>query len=169
MSQGGGLYNESAQAPPEGADERTACLGPLLGPCIQRAANSPAGQWAQRMAARYGTQAVNWARTNGPRVWQWAQQAARGAPTIGRTLNDTVGSGAANTVRDVLKGHQQLSALSAPHRAAAAAWYRDVATRTAGRYAAEASRYNIARAEFLEGTRSSLSPTLPEFIKNGFK
>jgi hypothetical protein len=107
------------------------------------------------------------------RLTQWLKSllgkgATRAAPTIAKTLGEAVGKEGAEVVREVLKGRQALGALTAEQRAAAAAFYRDVATRTVGREAAAASRYNIARAEFLEGARSSLSPTLPEFIKNGF-
>ncbi len=95
--------------------------------------------------------------------------ALRGGAIAGKTLNGTVGNAAAGIVREVLKGRQPLTALTSGQRRAAAAFYRDVATRMGGREAAAASKYNVARAEFLEGTRSSLSRTLPEFIKNGFK
>ncbi len=70
-------------------------------------------------------------------------------------------------MRSVLKGRDSLSALTSGQRNAAAAFYRNVAMRVGGREAAAASRYNVARAEFLEGTRSLLSGSLPEFIKNG--
>jgi hypothetical protein len=92
----------------------------------------------------------------------------RAAGATGRTLNEVVGHAAANTVRNVLKGRMPLNALTAEQRTAAAAFYRAVATRTGGTQAAAAARYNLARAEFLEGTRAALSRTLPEFIKNGF-
>ena len=98
-----------------------------------------------------------------------ARGVARVSTVAGKTLNQTVGKTVANTVRDVLKGRANLSSLAVQERAGAAAFYRNVATRTGGREAAAASRYNIARAEYLEGTRSSLSSSLPEFIKNGFK
>jgi hypothetical protein len=92
------------------------------------------------------------------------------APSIvvGSSLTATVGEDAAIVVREVLKNRLPLTALSAEQRLAAAAFFRDVASRTVGKFAADAARYNIARAEFLEGTRAVLSPTLPEFIANGF-
>ena len=74
---------------------------------------------------------------------------------------------APDVVKQVLKGQQGLSVLSDAQRRSAAAYYRSVAGRTGGKFAEQASKYNIARAEFLEGTRSELSPTLPSFIKNG--
>ncbi|HKO53106.1 MAG TPA: RHS repeat-associated core domain-containing protein [Polyangiaceae bacterium] len=91
--------------------------------------------------------------------------AGRAALTVGRTLNATVGEEAAAVTRDVLKGRQPLSALTAEQRAGAAAFYRDVASRTTGKYAETASKFNVARAEFLEGTRSSISSTIQEFMK----
>jgi hypothetical protein len=57
---------------------------------------------------------------------------------------------------------------TAEQRLTAAAWYRGVATRMGGSKAADAARYNVARAEFLEGSRAKLSPSLNEFIANGF-
>jgi hypothetical protein len=85
------------------------------------------------------------------------------------TLEATFGSARAAVVSSVLKGKLPLSALTGEERELAAAFYRAVSLRTQGRYAAEAARYNSARAEFFEGTRSSLSPTLPQFIRNGYR
>jgi RHS repeat-associated protein len=87
----------------------------------------------------------------------------------GSTLEATFGAGRAAVVRQVIAGRQPVSVLTAEERALAAAYYRSVAGRTGGTYAAEAARYNIARAELLEGARTSLSRTLPEFIKNAFR
>ena len=89
-----------------------------------------------------------------------------GASSRPQTLNDTVGDDAAGKVRSALKGDVPLSALSAQERARAAAWYREVAERTVGTRARAARLYNIARAEFLEGSRSSLPRTLPDFIRS---
>jgi hypothetical protein len=89
-----------------------------------------------------------------------------GGGFAGKTLEAKVGKRAAEIVRNVLKGKRPLSDLTASERAAAASFYRDVASRTVGQSAEAAARYNIARAEFLEGIRKTLPPTLPEFIKN---
>jgi RHS repeat-associated protein len=94
-----------------------------------------------------------------------AKEAATAGFRVGKTLVETVGKEAAPVVQRVLKGKEPLSALSAETRQAAAAFYRDVATRTSGKYAQEAAKYNIARAEFLEGPRATLPPTLPKFIE----
>jgi hypothetical protein len=83
-------------------------------------------------------------------------------------LNLALGKATANLVRDVLKGRQSLSSLTHFDREIAAAYYRGIATRTVGRNAVEASSYNIARAEFLEGTRTLISPSIAEFMANGF-
>ena len=69
-------------------------------------------------------------------------------------------------VEAVLKGKAPLNSLTPEERKAAAEFYRQVADRTTGRFAREARLYNLARAEYLEGTRASLPPTLPEFIKD---
>lgn len=95
-----------------------------------------------------------------------------GGRFVGKTLNQAIGDNAATLVKAVLTGRQPITALSAlsqSERAAAAAFYRDVAGRTVGTQAANASLYNIARAEVLEGKRLALSPTLLEFVRNGFK
>jgi RHS repeat-associated protein len=84
------------------------------------------------------------------------------------TLAEAVGDAGAATVRSVLKGRLPLSALTTAERNAAAQFYRQTAEGVGGRYAAEAAAYNVARAEYLEGTRAGLSPTLPQFIANGF-
>jgi hypothetical protein len=104
------------------------------------------------------------------RAWRLTRAivAARDGAVVGKTLFQTVGQDAGKLVQEALKGRTPLSALTAQQRGAAAAYYRDVATRTVGSKAADASRYNVARAEFLEGGRTVLSPTLPEFIANGF-
>jgi hypothetical protein len=85
------------------------------------------------------------------------------------TLEATFGPSRAAVVRQVITGRQPVSVLTSEERALAAAYYRNGATRTVGTQAANAAQYNIARAELLEGARTSLSKTLPQFIKNGFK
>ncbi len=77
-----------------------------------------------------------------------------------------VGKDRVPVVKQVLKGKSPVSALSAAERSAAAAWYRDVAGRVKGAHASAARLYNLARAEYLEGTRASLEASLPEFMKN---
>jgi hypothetical protein len=105
------------------------------------------------------------------RAWRLSRAiiAARDTTVVGRTLTATVGKKAAEVVTNVVKGRAPVSALTAEQRGAAAAFYRDFAPRAVGRDAAAATRYNVARAELLEGTRDSLSPSLPEFVANGFE
>lgn len=92
-----------------------------------------------------------------------------GEVAVGANLEFLFGAAKAAVVRGVISGRQPLSALSNAERLRAAAFYRSVAQRVGGNQAAAAARYNIARAEYLEGTRAFLSKTLPEFIRNGFR
>lgn len=85
------------------------------------------------------------------------------------TIYDAIGRQAGQTAKDIVTGKVPLSSLSPALRQQAANWYRAVAEVTKGAKAADARAYNIARAEFLEGTRATLPRTLPDWIALGGK
>jgi hypothetical protein len=130
-----------------------------------------ANQWLKKqltdMAVATGGAAIGGLVTGVVRSGVAAEEVL-GIGRVASTLEFKFGA-RASIVRQVISGKQPLSVLSAQERARAASYYRSVAARTGGTHASAAARYNIARAEFLEGTRVSLSRTLPEFIKNGFR
>lgn len=95
--------------------------------------------------------------------------AVRGAFNAGATgssnLAGVLGSAALQrTTNAVLRGSQPLSALTTVQRQLAAQFFRGVATRTGGKFAAEASAFNIERARFLEGVTNRIPGGLPDFL-----
>jgi hypothetical protein len=78
-------------------------------------------------------------------------------------LGDILGA-EAKVVSSVLTGRASIDVLSMETRAVAATWYRAIASQVGGTYAEAAAAYNVARAEFLLGTRASLPRTLRDFM-----
>jgi hypothetical protein len=91
---------------------------------------------------------------------------ARNAGATGSAnLAGVVGQSVANTVNAVLRGRIPLDSLARVDRQVAAQFFRGVAERAGGRFAAEAARFNIERARFLEGATSRIPGGLSDFMK----
>lgn len=87
------------------------------------------------------------------------------AAVAAKNLTDAVGSqDTANRVNAALRGRIAVDSLTPDERAAAARYYRDIATRVVGSKANDAKEFNLLRASFLEGDTAEVPGTLPEFI-----
>ena len=94
-----------------------------------------------------------------------AVEIAEGTAEAATSLTEAVGDQeTANLVKQVLRGRQEIDALSPAVRQAAGQFYRQVAERVVGNQAAAARLFNLARADFLEGLTETPPGTLPEFI-----